>query len=308
MADIAIGEAITAGFGVIRRQPLAVLLWGLVQLAVTGLIIAALAPFYMALFTELARAGSGGQPPDMQAFQPMALQMQGASYLLDLVGAATGAVVYCAVFRSVLHPEQNRYGYLRVGAPELFTLVLMIAGYIAFVIALLVAMIPIIIVVGILVATHAVAAAIIFGVVIGVAAVVAAIYVALRFSLVVPMMVDDGKFHLMESWALTRGKVWSLFMVGLITVLILLLAEIVVLAIFGVAGFAGLAAIAGGMDHLGQFFKQPSAAILSGMAPLLAAYAVLWVPLAGCAYAIMAAPFARAYRDLVQPDVSGTFS
>jgi hypothetical protein len=36
--------------------------------------------------------------------------------------------------------------------------------------------------------------------------------------------------------------------------------------------------------------------------------AVVWTPLVGCAFAIMGAPWAKAYRDLVQADVSRTFA
>jgi hypothetical protein len=308
MADIAIGEAITAGFGVIRRKPLVVLLWGLAQLALTAVFIAMLAPFYITLFKEVARAGASGTPPNAATIQAASLQVQGLSYLLNLIGAAFGAVIYCAVFRSVLHPERSRYAYLRVSAAEGYTFMLMVAGYIAFFIALLVAIIPIAIVVGILAAVKAPVVAVFVGIFGAVAAVVALIYVLLRFSLVVPMMVDDGKFHLMESWAVTRGKVGSLFVVGLGSIVLLVVGEIVVLFVMGALGAIGLAAIAGDLNNLGPFFKQPTGVIFARLAPLLVVFAVIWAPIAGCALALWGAPWAKAYRDLVQPDVSGTFT
>jgi hypothetical protein len=141
-----------------------------------------------------------------------------------------------------------------------------------------------------------------------VAMIVALFYLLLRFSLVGPMMVDDGKFHLGESWTLTRGKVGSLFVIGLLLILILLLAEIVVLAVLIAVGSVGLGAAAGGLSHLDVFFQQPPQAMLSKLAPLLVVFAVLWVPLVGCAAAIMGAPWARAYRDLTHGDVAATFT
>ncbi|HZZ35969.1 MAG TPA: hypothetical protein VFE03_09605 [Caulobacteraceae bacterium] len=308
MAEIAVGEAITAGFSVIRRQPAAVLFWGAAQLAFTALIVSVLAPLYIAMFSEAARAAASGEAPDPLAFQGAAMQMQGLSMLLNLLGAAVGAVVYCAVFRSVLHPEQSRWGYLRVGSAELYTLVLMVAAYICVFIAALMLAIPIGIIIAILAVAKAAAAAVIFAIIAIGAVIVAAIYVGLRFSLAVPMMVEDGQFHLMESWALTKGKTSQLFVIGLATVALLIAAEIGVLIVMGLLGFAGLAAIVGGMANWPDFFKQPPRLIFGKLAPLLAVFAVLWVPFAGCAYAIWGAPWAKAYRDLVQPDVTGTFS
>jgi hypothetical protein len=308
MAEIAVGEAITAGFGVIRRQPAAVLFWGAAQLVFMALMVAILAPLYIAMFAEAARAAASGEAPDPLAFQGAAMQMQGFSMLLNLLGAAVGAVVYCAVFRSVIHPEQSRWGYMRIGSAELYTLVLIVAAYICFVIAVILVTIPIAIVIGILAVAKAVAAAVIIGVIAVVAAIAAVIYLALRFSLAVPMMVQDGQFHLMESWALTKGKVLQLSLIALATFALLILVEIVFAVVMGVLGFAGLSAVAGGVSRWPVFFLQPPPVLFGKLAPLLAIFAVLWVPFAGCVYAIWAAPWAKAYRDLVQPDVTGTFS
>jgi hypothetical protein len=305
MADISIGGAVGEGFSVIRRHPTAVVLWGLVQIALAITTIALLAPFYMTLFE--AGVHQGG-PPDMASFMPQMQRVQSLSYLVNLLSVFTSSVVYCAVFRSVLHPERNQFGFLRVGAPELFMVLLIIGGYIALVIGMIVAIIPIAIVIGFLVAMHQTAAAVIVGVIAAVVLIIALFYLLLRFSLIGPMMVDDGKFHLGESWTLTRGKVGSLFVIGLLLLLIFLLAEIVLMAVLITVGFIGLSAAAGGLNHLDVFFQQPPQAMLSKLAPLLVIFAVLWVPLGGCAMAIMGAPWARAYRDLTHGDVAATFA
>jgi hypothetical protein len=307
MAEIQVGSAITAGFDVIRSRPLAVVMWGLVQLVVTVIIIALFAPFYVALFKGMATSGPAAMAPGSAAMAQM-MQMQGVSYLVNIVSVAANAVLYCAVFRAVQHPEQSAFGYMRLGAPELFTVLLLIGGYIALVIGAIVVAVPIGIVVGILVATHATLAAAIVGSVAIVAALVALVYVVLRFSMVVPMMVEDGQFHLMESWVLTKGKVGSLFIIALVVFLLLLVAEIVVFGVLFVLGVGAVGALAGGMQNVSALFSQPPATILTRLAPLLVVLAIIWTPLVGCAFAIMGAPWAKAYRDLVQADVSRTFA
>jgi hypothetical protein len=131
--------------------------------------------------------------------------------------------------------------------------------------------------------------------------------VGLRFAFVGPMMVDDGKFHLVESWRLSRGKVGSLFLIALSLFGIALAGEMVLLAlVFGV-GFASLSAIAGGLQNLPAFFQQPPAALMSKLAPFLGVYMAAFIPLSGCLVAIFGAPWASAYRDL-KPDLSEAFA
>jgi hypothetical protein len=133
-------------------------------------------------------------------------------------------------------------------------------------------------------------------------------YLALRFSLVGPMMVEDGKFHLGESWALTRGNVGALFLIALVLFVIILIGEIVLGILLFALGLGALAAIAGGLQNLPTLFQQPTLAMLERISPLIVIVAVLWVPLIGCVSAVMGAPWARAYRDLRPPDVSATFA
>ncbi len=45
------------------------------------------------------------------------------------------------------------------------------------------------------------------------------IWLGLRFCMVAPLIFNDRRFRLFESWTLTRGHVWNLFGVGLVMVL-----------------------------------------------------------------------------------------
>ncbi|MDR3511277.1 MAG: hypothetical protein P4L73_06565 [Caulobacteraceae bacterium] len=308
MAEIAIGAAVGEGFSLIRRRPGVVVTWGLAQVLVTAAAMLLFAPFFLHTFGDALRQARGGgapqTPPDLQNI----VRMQSMSYLVNLVSLFANSIIYCAVFRAVLHPEQGRFGYLRVGAPELFLFVLIIGGYIALMVGAVVAAIPIVIVAVILAGVHAVPAAVILGIVAGIAAFVVMAYLILRVSLVGPMMVDDGKFHLTEAWALTRGKVASLLAVGLVLLVVLIAVEMIIALVLIALGFGVVGSLAGGLRNLPVFFQQPTQVLLPKLAPLLAVAAVAWVPVAGALLAIMGAPWARAYRDLrPKGDISETF-
>lgn len=309
MAEIAIGAAVGEGFSLIRRRPGAVVTWGLVQVLVTAVMMLLFAPFFLGAFGDALRqaqgAGAPQAPPDLQTV----MRMQSVSYLINFISLFFNSVIYCAVFRAVLHPDQSRFGYLRVGAPELFLFLLIIGGYIALAVGGVVAAIPIVIVAMILAGLHAAPAAAIVGIIAGIAAFVVMAYLVLRVSLVGPMMVDDGKFHLAEAWALTRGKVASLLAMGLVVFLVLIAVEMVVALILVAAGLGVVSSLAGGLRNLPVFFQQPPGVFLPKLAPLLAVLAVVGVPLGGGLLAIMGAPWARAYRDLrPKGDISETFA
>ena len=303
MAEISIGDAVGSGFALVRSRPTSVLLWGLVELAMLALTVALFMPMLGTVFAEMAKAkagvGAGVAPTEMAKM----MQFQALNYLLNFARGFVATILYCAIFRSVIHPEQRSFGGLRVGATELMLFVLMIGGVIAFFIGMLVAILPAALIIGVLSAVHAGALAVVIGILFGAAVLWAMVYVALRLSMVGPMMVDDGKIHLVDAWALTKGKAGQLFLIGLCLFAILIVAEIIVVLVMGIIGFGAVAAIAGGMQGIPSLFKQPPATILSSLTPVIAIAALMFIPLYGAALAIGGAPWARAYLDLRQmPD------
>ena len=100
MGELSIGDAVGAGFGVIRRRPVAVLIWGLLQAAMLGAMIVVVAPTFLAMFAEFARnAGAGRAPaPDMMNM----MRLQAMIWLLDFVSLFVVTIAYCAVLRSLI--------------------------------------------------------------------------------------------------------------------------------------------------------------------------------------------------------------
>jgi hypothetical protein len=157
---------------------------------------------------------------------------------------------------------------------------------------------PFIFVVGALVYFHQFVAAVIVGVLAVVAMVVGVIYLQLRFVLLGPMIVDDGRFHFFEAWRLSRGKVGSLFRVGLTLFAIMFVAQVLLEVIALVAGAGSVGLAAGGFDKLHDFWQQGPAAIAGRLWPFAILAALVATPIAGCLAAVLYAPWASAYRDL----------
>jgi hypothetical protein len=305
MAAIAIGDCVGEGFGLIRRRPFPVLCWGLIYTAPMAGFFAMMAPFYMRMFTQMA-AAKAGVPPTADVASMM--QMQGAIWLFDILLYFVLAVINCAVFRSVLLPEDSRFAYLRIGAPELFVFVLMIGAAFAFGFGFVVVMIPIAVIAGIAMATHVAAVGIILGVVGAVVALVAAVYVALRLSLAGPMTVHDGQFRFSESWALTKGSVGSLFAIALCLVAIVFGVEVVLSIVVLILGVGVLSAMPDGLAGLPQALQQHPAEVLQSLTPAFVIAALASIPFSGCFLAVFAAPWAKAYQQLAGPDIAATFS
>jgi hypothetical protein len=300
MGRISVSDAVGEGFSLIRRQPGAVALWALLTMGFLVVRIAASLPAYAAVFAQIAR---GGASPDVTTMLPQLQQAQALGFLLGLVSLMVSAVVVCAVFRAVLHPEQNAFGYMRVGSAEIFLFVFIIVAVIVFVIGAVIVAMPLAII-GALIGRSAPAGAAVFGVIAVLAVLAGVTYLLLRLSLIGPMMVDDGQFNLGGAWALTRGKVGSLFLIALLLIVMVIVAEVVL----GGVGLAMFGMATAGFTQLQSLAQQPPQAWLSRLGPMLAVMGVLWLVFVACLMPILYAPWARAYRDLKQTDLATTFS
>jgi hypothetical protein len=89
---------------------------------------------------------------------------------------------------------------------------------------------------------------------------------------------------------------------------IFIVIEAVVGALTVALGLGVLSQAAGGLQNLPTFFSQPPAKIFASVAPALVVIGLFAIPVSGALMAIMGAPWARAYRDLAQPDVAATFA
>jgi hypothetical protein len=304
MASIAVGAAVGEGFLLIRRQPAAVAIWALILIAFLAARAAVYLPLYGVMISavmENVRSGSTA-PPNVAALLPQIQQLQALGLLLGLGQLVVSAILSCAVFRSVLHPEESRLGYLRFGAAELFLSVFYLALIIVMVIGAVFLAIPLAIIAALLGQASAASAAA-FGAIAIVLAIAGVVWLALRLSMVGPMLVEEGQIRLGEAWSLTRGHAGALFLIGLILVLLFIAAELVV----GGAAIAAFAAATGGLSPSTFLHVSPPAA-LTRLTPALCVLGVGLLLLFAVVTPVFNAPWARAYKDLGKTAAAATFS
>ena len=299
--------AATSGFGLIGREPLAVLVWGLVVLVVLVLpcfgLVWAVFPDVVS-FAKLTEAPAGD--PSGQAALSQMMQLQSKVMLFNLIylvgGTGVKAVLAAAVFRAVLEPGQKGFAYLKLGAQELWlALVSLVMGILAYM-ACMAAMIVVAICAAIAYfagvqsgQAAGIGASILVAVVLGLAAAGLLVWAMLRLSMAGPMSFSERKFLLFESWTFTQGQAWPLLGMTLLLGLIIVALELVLYAVFGVGLFAFGLRLVPQMQGLAH---QPPEAWLRLFGPYIATFAVIGSLLSGPAMALVFAPWATAYRDL----------
>jgi hypothetical protein len=310
MAAISIGEAIGEGFGLIARRPLLVLAWGAANTAWSVLIAALMRPSMSGLLNlqkSMLASGTGTAPSSAELMARMGplFQFEGMIMLIALVSSFISVILNCAVFRAVLRPEARAFAYLRLGSAELMLFLFFIAAYFVLALGFFITLIPVFVLVAIAAAAHAPAIGVLVGFLAGLAILVLFVWVILRLSLVGPMTVQDGKFHFLDAWRLTRGHAGALFAIGLCLLVIAVVVGVVSFAV--TLAFGGAAALGAFQDAL-RGVPRSGASLMPALSVGLVVRYLIAVPLSGALLAIIGAPWARAFRDLAQPDLAATFS
>jgi len=322
MSGFSLGDAFASGFRLIGRRPGAILAWAVVffvlGLLPTFLVFALAAPDLFQLFqqamTEAARTAGERSPPDLAKLFELQSKLLGARAVGFLANVVVRGVLMAAVFRAVLEPQNSRFAYLRLGAQELWLMLLSIVLVIFMVIVMVVLAVPFGVVGGLaFYALHGspagapASAFIVMLCVLGYAGVL--LWILLRLSLAGPMTFAAREFRLFESWTLTRGHVGELFALALLLVAAMIGIGIVFNGVLGVLFFG---AFGGLFMHPGQlqgFFAQPWQVWASALAPWAAVAIVIVCLLAAAFTAILVAPWAVAWRQLSEgagaPDAGG---
>lgn len=276
---------IAGGFGLIRREPGAVLVWGAVS-AASG---AALA--YVALRLGIAtdadsvmrRAGAG------MVVQPL-LQLA-----LNFLSLLISTILSAAAFRAVLRPGSGGLAHLRLGSDEWRMIAITVILYVLGVIAVLVLSLGFGFLASFagLVGGDSPVTAVAIGL-IGLALLGGMVFVFVRLSLVYPLVLIRRRISLDDSWELTRGHFWSLLGAYILMALIsLALAFLVFLPLLGVQVRYG-----GSVDYWNQALRPM---VQSGAAPgvSMVLVALLSVAMGGVMLALWGGMIATAARQLI---------
>lgn len=271
-----------------RRHPLVMLCWAvfsLVMLPLLGLLAKLVLSEQQRL--DMAQRQASADPRDIL---DMVSQLGGVMVLLIMLALVLGAILSAAIMRAVLHPEQKRLAYLRIGREELRLLGVSLITWAA---ALVVTIIPggvVALGAALLGGTAAAGWFTFFG---GLTVIGLSTWVAVRLSMLAPHAFTAGHIDPRAAWLLTHGQFWRLL--GLFIVVILMCVGVSILGTT-VSTIVG-AVIAGGMED--PIAGGPAAShprlILALLANLLLAPIFLTLQ----AVIVTAAP-AAAFRQLAR--------
>ena len=292
---IDIGGILGAGIRLVRDRPGAAAVWALINTLFVGATQVATLPM-MQLVTQ--DPGSARNPEQMFA-------AMGPFYGVMLVMMIAQIVLWAAVYRACLRPEESTAAYLRIGGDELR---LFVIGLLWAVFSFAILMVG-----GLSIGMGFVAsdlgrpgptsAAIttIF-VMLGffLIAFVLFVFLGVRLALVWPLAVQRKRILIGEAWRLSRGHFWAMFGSAAVVLVILYAASMVVnvlqLGSFGIPGMAATDPEAADQVMMAQFTTFGPLRIIG----------IILGGIVSAGYMIaMAAGLAEALRQLQPDDMDG---
>jgi hypothetical protein len=201
-----ISSLMEGGFRLIRERPGAMLIWMVIQLIT-------------AIATSFATVAilQGNMDALLSGESEQSVLLSGAlkSMLLGLAGLMVSSILYAAVQRAILRPEEGGPGWLRLGMDEVRLFLLVLLYVVIFIIALFIGGIflgafirrgdPVVLQLVLLVFS-----CLFLG------------FFGTRISLTFPLTLKEQAFSIGEGWRLTKGRFWTLFGTFFIIFLILL--------------------------------------------------------------------------------------
>jgi hypothetical protein len=298
MTDFSILDTALTGFRVVRQHPKALLAWWLFALALAllvGLVLVGLAGPDSAKL----QAVSLQRPADPAVLLALLGRLAPAYLVLLLVGLASNAVLTAAMIRAVLQPQDDRFGYLRLGADEVRQLGLGLLAFLVFAGVYFGVVIVVALVGGVLtVATKTSPMVLAAVLVICVLTVMAAL--AVRLSLASALTFDSRRVNLFGSWTLTRGRFWRLFAAYLLVVLLVIVVYALCFAlIYAIGGI-----LSGGGPN--DMFKPPDAGSLASyFSPARLAQTVLNAAVSALMWPVFFSPAVAIYRAVAPGFAAG---
>lgn len=302
MVKLNVTQAAFSGFGVIGRNPVAVLVWALFVGLIGVLPMVGLMGGFVTSVVRIAMADQHGVEPTPEMIMPMLGALFALLPVMMLTGLIVRTVLAGAIFRAVLQPRDKGWFYLRLGARELWlALLFLVVGILAFFVCMIVmVMVVPMIMLGVASDDPMVRLGLMRLAMLPVYAVM--IFLFIRFSMAFPMTFAESRFRLFESWALTRGNGWRLFLMLLLLTAIAVAVEMVigVMVVVGVISVIGVGAMSGDWseERITAFFNQDPSIWMSGVLPWVAGIVVVACIVGTVFTVIFTAPLAEAYRQL----------
>ncbi|HVN00728.1 MAG TPA: hypothetical protein VMT68_11000 [Caulobacteraceae bacterium] len=297
MAEFSVSDAAFTGFRIVWERPWAVAIWGVLQIVVQLALNVFVAYSAGPAFTKLAQLSftSGQDPTEVLG---LFRQLAPTYAVLLMTVLVLNSVLYAAMNRAVLRPNEARFGYLRLAADELRQLGLFVLyAMLGFAIYLGILVVGTVLVVVAGLATGGAA-----GATVGLTLAILVplilcifVFVGVRFSLASPLTFATQRVDLFGSWGLTKGRFWPLFWTYLIA---FCLSIVVSLLVFAIAAIAAMLIGGGGLSAAVSPSDMSSVAAV--VAPPRLAYLAITSIGQALIWPVTISPPAAIYRALAQ--------
>lgn len=296
MPRFSIGKAIGDAFDLAIKRPISVLVWG------AATVVPVVASFALILPAMEAMPANGTEAESQAAMMEAMSHMQAQTSLVSLAQYLLMAMLYTAIFRAIIRPQQRSFFSMRLGMDELRVAV---AG-LAIGIGVWVAVVVVAVLLGLLIyalyASVGPQTAIWTGIGLGLLVVLALLWGLARTSLIAPASVLMRDFAFGPGWNMAKGQTWALVGLMLLSWLIATAIQLVIsgAVIFGIITFAGV----GGMEMLGDpaAWEANPVAMMSSLLranwPWVIVGSVVASWIVGLVSVLSIAPFASACKQL----------
>lgn len=293
MAKFDAVDAAFEGFRITREQPQAVLVWSVISLILSVLATTVLITMAGEAFGDIMDASRSGPADPEETLANMGRILPAYGLLLPLA-LVFYAVLYSAIYRSILRPGEGGPGFVRFGGDELRVGAAMIAYWVVVVLSFVLAIMLASFIAGLLSELGGGGLGALVGVLLGVAVFCGFIWVGVRLSLCLPMTFAEKRIRIFESWRLTQGVFWPLFGANVLALVLSLVIGLLALMIY----FAIAALLGGGVAAAASVFQPAFDSLGDWFTPVRIFYTAVAAVVAAVTSAVINGVSAAAYRDL----------
>lgn len=286
-------------FRLTRERPRLLLLWGLLTLVVNlingAILISMAGPALMQLRAVEAASTAPTDPATVLGPLQHLAPAYGVMLVITLIYSA---LIYGAGNRAVLRPQEQAYGSLAVGRPELLQFLVIVALTVIFFLLYLALFIAVIV----LGAVVTVAGSKWLGGLVtflgAFGALCLFVWIAVRLSLTSAASFDTGRLAIGDSWRLTRGRFWPLFGAYILaTVLFAIIGLLAAIIVFALA-----AAVGGGLSAAGALMNADFSSLARYYTAPMLIQIVIQAFVSALGMAVVVCTPAQAYLDLTQDE------
>lgn len=278
-------DAAFEGFRLTRREPGMIVALGLVYVVLWGVVLAVAHQPMAQLMQLMSQMSTGTEPSEAEAMAFMSAygQIIAVSVLPSII---VNSIVQCAVMRAIFHPEEKRFGYVRLGKDEVRVTLVNLAVSFLLGAALVLGAGAVGVLIGL--GANGMAPLILVGTLMALALLAAVGWLAVRLCLAVPIAFTQKRISLRQSFAVTKGRFWPV--VGM---LVLALFLSMAVSFLGSIVTTPLTMMTGGLGVLAG-----DVSLTGGVVAALFVWVVLSAVLGAAQMLIVYAPLAAAWKSL----------